>query len=304
MTFNLVGIGNPVYDIIITPAIRTNGRVLSGCSTNACLVVKRLGMPKVGLIGSVGRDFSERFQLDMKKYGIETSLNAESERTGGFRLVYDTKGDRTLEALAVAEKITSKSIPEDFLDSNFFLIGPILGEVDFELIKYIRTSTSSTIFLDPQGLVRSIGTDGKIIHKCDTDQFRKIAELVDFVKPNEHESETITGEANPMLALDQLHELGVKVPIVTLADRGSVLLDSGHVFHIPAFQTRAIDPTGAGDTYAGSFIVEYDRTRSIVESALFASAAASIKVEQVGPDFHITQEEARRRKDEIRGGLR
>ena len=304
MTFSLVGIGNPVYDIIITPAIRTDGRVLSGCSTNACLVVKRLGMPKVGLIGSVGRDFSERFQLDMKKYGIETSLNAESERTGGFRLVYDNKGDRTLEVLAVAEKITSKSIPEEFLDSNFFLIGPILDEVDFELIKYIRTSTSSTIFLDPQGLVRSIGTDGNIIHKCDTDQFRKIAELVDFVKPNEHESETITGEADPMLALDQLHELGVKVPIVTLADRGSVLLDSGHVFHIPAFQTSAIDPTGAGDTYAGSFIVEYDGTRSIVESALFASAAASIKVEQVGPDFHITQEEARRRKDEIRGGLR
>ena len=304
MTFSLVGIGNPVYDIIVTPAIRTDGRVLSGCSTNACLVVKRLGMPKVGLIGSVGRDFSERFQLDMKKYGIETSLNAESERTGGFRLVYDNKGDRTLEVLAVAEKITSKSIPEEFLDSNFFLIGPILDEVDFELIKYIRTSTSSTIFLDPQGLVRSIGTDGNIIHKCDTDQFRKIAELVDFVKPNEHESETITGEADPMLALDQLHELGVKVPIVTLADRGSVLLDSGHVFHIPAFQTSAIDPTGAGDTYAGSFIVEYDGTRSIVESALFASAAASIKVEQVGPDFHITQEEARRRKDEIRGGLR
>ncbi|HYW00251.1 MAG TPA: PfkB family carbohydrate kinase, partial [Candidatus Acidoferrum sp.] len=295
---------NPVYDIIITPAIRTDGRVLSGCSTNACLVAKRLGMPKVGLIGSVGRDFSGRFQLDMNKYGIETSLNAASERTGGFRLVYDNKGDRTLEVLAVAEKITSKSIPEDFLDSNFFLIGPILGEVDFELAKYIRTSTGGTIFLDPQGLVRSIGTDGKIIHKCDRYQFRKIAELVDFVKPNEHESETITGEADPMLALDQLHELGVKVPIVTLADRGSVLLDSGRIFHIPAFQTNAIDPTGAGDTYAGSFIVEYDRTRSIVESALFASAAASIKVEQVGPDFHITQEEARRRKDEISGRLR
>jgi len=304
LTFNLVGIGNPVYDIIITPAIRTDGRVLSGCSTNACLVAKRLGMPKVGLIGSVGRDFSGRFQLDMNKYGIETSLNAASERTGGFRLVYDNKGDRTLEVLAVAEKITSKSIPEDFLDSNFFLIGPILGEVDFELAKYIRTSTGGTIFLDPQGLVRSIGTDGKIIHKCDRYQFRKIAELVDFVKPNEHESETITGEADPMLALDQLHELGVKVPIVTLADRGSVLLDSGRIFHIPAFQTNAIDPTGAGDTYAGSFIVEYDRTRSIVESALFASAAASIKVEQVGPDFHITQEEARRRKDEISGRLR
>jgi sugar/nucleoside kinase (ribokinase family) len=261
-------------------------------------------MPKVGLIGSVGRDFSERFQLDMRKYGIETSLNSESERTGGFRLVYDDKGDRTLEVLAVAEKIIPKSIPEEFLDSHFFLIGPILGEVDFELINYIRTSTSSTIFLDPQGLVRSIGTDGKIIHTCDRGQFKKIAELVDFVKPNEHESETITGETDCVLALEQLRELGAKVPIVTLADRGSLLLDSGRVSYIPAFQVHAIDPTGAGDTYAGSFIVEYDRTRRIVESALFASAAASIKVEQVGPDFHITQEEARRRKEEIRGQLR
>jgi sugar/nucleoside kinase (ribokinase family) len=300
----MVGIGNPVYDIIITPAIRTDGRVLSGCSTNACLVAKRLGMSKVGLIGSVGRDFSERFQLDMRKYGIETKLNDKSEHTGGFRLVYDDRGDRTLEVLAVAEKITSKSIPEDFLDSHVFLIGPILGEVDFELINYLRTSASGTIFLDPQGLVRSIGTDGKIIHNCDRDQFKRIAELVDFVKPNEQESETITGEADPVSALERLRELGVKAPIVTLADRGSVLLDSDHVSYIPAFQTRAIDPTGAGDTYAGSFIVEYDRTGSIVESALFASAAASIKVEQVGPDFHITQEETRRRKDDIRGRLR
>jgi len=304
LTFDLVGIGNPVYDIIITPAIRTDGRVLSGCSTNGCLVAKRLGMSRVGLIGSVGRDFSEKFQFDMEKYGIESSVNSESERTGGFRLVYDNKGDRTLDVLAVAKEISQTSIPDAFLDAKFFLIGPILSEVDIELVKYLRTSTNGTIFLDPQGLVRSIGIDGKIRHRCDRNQFEQIVELVDFVKPNEHESITITGEKDPVLALEALYKLGVKVPIVTLADRGSVLLESGHVSHIPPFQIEAVDPTGAGDTYAGSFIVEYDRTRDIIESALFASAAASIKVEQVGPDFHITQNEVKKREDKIRGLLR
>ena len=304
MTFNFVGIGNPVYDIIITPSIMTDGRVLSGCSTNACLAAKRLGMQKVGLVGSIGRDFSERFQLDMEKYGIEMSLGARSERTGGFRLVYDSIGDRTLEVLGIGKKITVETIPEEFMDSEFFLIGPILDEIDFELVKYVRTSTNGTIFLDPQGLVRSISSEGKIIHSCDRNEFNKIAELVDFVKPNEHESETITGENDPVVALEKLRELGVKVPIVTLANRGSVLLEAGHVSYIPAFQTDAIDPTGAGDTYAGSFIVEYGRTTNIIESALFASAAASIKVEQVGPDFHMTQEEVEKRKNDIRERLR
>ena len=46
--FDLVGIGNPVYDMIITPSVKTDGRVLSGCSTNACLAAKRLGLRKVG----------------------------------------------------------------------------------------------------------------------------------------------------------------------------------------------------------------------------------------------------------------
>jgi len=304
LTFDFIGIGNPVYDIIITPMVRTDGRVLSGCSTNGCLVAKRLGMSRVGLVGSIGKDFSDKFQFDMEKYGIESRANVESERTGGFRLVYDNKGDRTLDVLAVAKEITQKSIPDEFLDAKFFLIGPILGEVNVELVKYLRTSTNSTIFLDPQGLVRMIGVDGKITHNCDRNQFEQIVELVDFVKPNEHESVTITGETDPVRALEVLYGLGVKVPIVTLADRGSVLLESGRVSHIPPFHINAVDPTGAGDTYAGSFIVEYDRTRDVVESALFASAAASIKVEQVGPDFQISQKEVRERKDEIRGRLK
>lgn len=304
MVFDVVGIGNPVYDIIVTPVIKTDGRVLSGCSTNACLAVKKLGMQKVGLIGSIGKDFSERFLLDMNHYGIETSLNAASEHTGGFRLVYDHEGDRTLEVLGVADKITPRSIPEEFLDSRFFLIGPILGEVDLELIKFIRGSTNAKIFLDPQGLIRSIGSSGKITHICNRDEFKRIVELVDFVKPNEHESETITGKKDPVLAVEWLRELGVKVPIVTLADRGSILLDSARVYHIPAFPTNAIDPTGAGDTYAGSFIVEYDRTGSNLEAALFASAAASIMVEQVGPDFRMTEQEAMKRKKAVRALLK
>ncbi|HUK50762.1 MAG TPA: PfkB family carbohydrate kinase [Terriglobales bacterium] len=285
----MVGIGNPVYDTIITPLHRTDGRVLSGCSTNACLAATRLGLKRVGLIGSIGSDYSEKFQSDMKKYGIEASVDSTAKQTGGFHLIYDAKGDRTLDVLGIAGKITPRNLPQQFLQSRFFVIGPIMGEVNLELISFLRSSTSGRIFLDPQGLIRLLGPDKRVIHECDQAEFSKIVKMVDFVKPNEPESVTITHEEDPMLALKRLREMGAKVPIVTLADRGSLILDGDSVRRIPAFATTAIDPTGAGDVYGGSFVREFMRSGKLVDSALYASAAASMMVEQVGPDFQMSE---------------
>jgi len=301
--FDLVGIGNPVYDIIITPRSRTNGRVLSGCSTNACLAGKRLGLQRVGMVGCVGPDFAARISNDMKTYELEISLNSTEGGTGGFRLIYDERGDRTLDVLGVANKIGAEGFPDEYLDAKFILIGPILGEVDLHFLEFLRSSSKAAIYLDPQGLIRTIGKDGRIFHECDYQTFKSVARVVDFIKPNEHESEIITGQKDPVQALLRLRDLGSAVPIVTLADRGSILLNGDELYRIPPFPTTAIDPTGAGDVYAGSFITEYLRTNNLIESALFASAAASMMVEQVGPDFTMSTELVEKRRNAIRGRI-
>jgi sugar/nucleoside kinase (ribokinase family) len=240
----------------------------------------------------------------MRDYGIEAKLSHSRGETGGFRLIYDDRGDRTLDVLGVAGRIRPKDIPDEFLRASFFLIGPILGEVDLELVEFIRSSSSSRLLLDPQGMVRAIGSDRRIVHSCDQAAFGKVARFFDFIKPNEHESRTITGVEDPKQGLMQLRLLSPAVPIVTLAERGSILIDGDRIFRIPAFPTNAIDPTGAGDAYAGSFITEYARSKNLVESALFASAAASIMVEQVGPDFVMELEDVERRRESIRGLIR
>ncbi len=301
MGFDLVGIGNPVYDSIVTPLSKTNGRILSGCSTNACLAARKLGMAKVGLVGCVGKDYLDRFQKDLDRYGISLGLSSVTQETGGFHLVYDDSGNRTLEVLGVSGKITRQTFPAEFLDSRYLLIGPILGEVDLGLIEFLRASSRAQIFLDPQGLLRAIAQDRRVVHRCDASSFGEISKKVDFIKPNEPESVTITGSADPEIALRFLSKLGDAVPIVTLAEKGSLLLNGDKVHHIPAFRTRAIDPTGAGDVYAGSFITEYARTKDLAEAAVFASAAASMMVEQVGPDFIMNREKVERRKESIRG---
>lgn len=301
--FDLVGVGNPVYDSIITPLSKTNGRVLSGCSTNACLASKRLGLDRVGLVGCVGNDYGDRFREDLRKYGIESRVDSSGKETGGFHLVYDSRGDRTLDVLGVAAPISRKNFNDEFLQSKFTLIGPILGEVDLPLIQFLRSSTSGRLFLDPQGLVRRIGSDKRVIHECNVEDFRKIASLVDVVKPNETESETITKEVDPVIAIRRLSQMGVRVPIVTLADRGSLLLEGNKLHHIPPYPTEAVDPTGAGDVYGGSFITEYQRRGDLVEAALFVSVAASMMVEQVGPDFRLPRKEVEDRRDAIRDRL-
>ena len=126
---------------------------------------------------------------------------------------------------------------------------------------------------------------------------------VDFVKPNEHESVVITGEKDPKTSAEMLYDWGAPVAIVTLAERGSIVYDGNTFYKIPAYETFAKDSTGAGDTYMGTFIVEYGRTQNIPESALYASSGASMMVEQTGPDFIMTDDEIKKRRESIRDKL-
>ncbi|WP_455285477.1 carbohydrate kinase family protein, partial [[Eubacterium] cellulosolvens] len=90
----------------------------------------------------------------------------------------------------------------------------------------------------------------------------------------------------------------------TLGENGSVACDRGECLSVPAYKTTAVDPTGAGDVYAGAFLAEYSRTGDLGSSCLYASAAASIMVESVGPDFPVADGVVRRRAKLIGAELR
>jgi sugar/nucleoside kinase (ribokinase family) len=291
----IVTYGNPVYDRIVTPLIQRFDRVLSGCSTNACLALNYLGEDTV-LIGSVGDDFSSTLESDLTERGIGCKLYP-SEQTGGFSLIYDARGDRTLDILGVA-----KSIPADaeiIPDADFVLIGPILNEIPVELVKNIRSQSKAPILTDPQGLLRFKEGDS-IIHKF-SQTYQEIAKLSTIVKANELEATIITGlepRTDPEKCVKALHESGCEIAIVTLAEAGSIIYDGKSVYQIPPYTTTAIDPTGAGDTYAAGFISQYLRTpEDLTRVGCFASSVASVMVENSGPVFPLSLEEANRRTE-------
>jgi len=159
----ILALGNPVYDYIETKKIKTDGRILSGCSTNAALALSKMGR-ELTLVGSVGEDFSKSFLADMKGYGIEAKA-LPSRESGGFSLIYyDDFGNRHLDLLGRAEPITA--IDDDLLaKAEAVLIGPILREISFDLIRDIRRKFDGLFFCDPQGLLRGAGEDGRIYHE-------------------------------------------------------------------------------------------------------------------------------------------
>ncbi|MBU7013841.1 MAG: ribokinase [Theionarchaea archaeon] len=287
----MVAIGNPVYDLINTPLTRTTERVLSGCSTNACIVCSQL-MYDTALVGCVGDDYKKQTEEILMGFGVNPWLYPSRE-TGGFSLLYDDQGNRELAILGRADPI--KDVPQEVLNADVLLFGPILQEIDPSLV--VRLSESSPLlFCDPQGFLRGIEND-QITHFF-PESFKEILPLFDVIKPNELEAYIMTGK-NPLeypeQVMESLYEFGTEICIVTLAGNGSLIYDGSELLKILPYATEARDPTGAGDTYAAGFIVEYMRTRNLYKSGLFASCTASIWVEKIGPYVEITEEKVRKR---------
>lgn len=293
----ITAIGNPVYDYIKTKISETDGRILSGCSTNAALALARLG-EKARLIGAIGDDFKNDFQDKLEFLNIESILH-NSEETGGFSLIYfDDFGNRTLDLLGRASIINNLS-PQDYSDSKAVLIGPILGEISFEMIKTIRNNFEGFMFCDPQGLLRNADQNGRIYHEK-FDGIENTLAIFDVVKPNELEAKILTGvdaRKDPYEAAKMIKGWGAKIVVVTLAELGSVIYDGKNYLDIPPYKIDLVDATGAGDTYMAGFTYEYLRTGDLKKSGCFASAVSSIMIEQTGPDFSMSEKEVRRRQE-------
>jgi sugar/nucleoside kinase (ribokinase family) len=291
----VLAFGNPVYDVISTPVLRRTDRVLSGCSTNACLALSKMG-ERSTLVGTVGEDFADRLRQDLNHYKIGSYL-FPSPQTGGFSLIYDHRGDRELSILGIANPIPG--IPNELGKPDFVLLGPILGEVSPELVRQIKENTYAQVLLDPQGLLRQVD-QGNVVHRLTT-EFKIIAGLSTIIKANELETEVVTGinpRKHPEDAVQALHQYGAQIAVVTLAEAGSIIYDGSRIVNIPPYVTDAIDPTGAGDTYAAGFMLKYLETPEDLSAVgCFASAVASVMVENSGPDFPLTRSEADRRAD-------
>jgi ribokinase len=114
-----------------------------------------------------------------------------------------------------------------------------------------------------------------------------IYSCIDIIKPNETEASILTGIevkdiADAKLAGAWFLEKGVRTAIITLGERGSVLVTQEKTLHIPGLVVEAIDTTGAGDIFSGAFLSAYSKDGDLENAILFANAAAALSTRRLG----------------------
>lgn len=111
--------------------------------------------------------------------------------------------------------------------------------------------------------------------------------FADIVTPNETEAAAMSGVQvhdipTAMQAATHINNAGQCAVIITMGKQGALIFDGQNYSHIPAFSAVAVDTTGAGDAFNGVLAASLAKGESLVRSAWYASAFASLAVEQEG----------------------
>lgn len=226
---------------------------------------------------------------DIRAKGVEVKV-LPSRNSVYFENTYgENQNNRTQRVLAKADPFTVDGLKD--VDAKIYHLGSLLAD-DFSLdvIKYL--STKGVVSVDAQGYLREVRGDK--VFPVDWEEKREALKYITILKANEHESEVLTGEADPYKAARILADWGVKEVLLTLGSEGSLIYAGGEYHEIPAFEPdEVVDATGCGDTYMTGFLYMRNKGASYREAGTFAAAMCTIKLGASGP-FSASEKEVER----------
>lgn len=215
----------------------------------------------------------------MLKAGIDVSMNA-SRNTVLFENIYgENQNERKQRVLAKADPFTIQQL--EHVDAKVFHLGSLLAD-DFptEVVEYL--SRKGRVSIDVQGYLREV-RDEKV-YPIDWKEKLKVLKHTYYLKVNETEMETITGQKDAHEAAKLIHAWGVTEVIITLGSEGSLVYVDDKFYEIPAYPPHeVVDATGCGDTYSAGYLYKRLQGATPTEAGKFAAAMCTIKLEHNGP---------------------
>jgi sugar/nucleoside kinase (ribokinase family) len=235
-----------------------------GAALYAAVAAERLGV-SAGILTSHGADFP----LDDVPTRIEV-VGVEAPATTAFEH-RETATGRALRVLGAARTLAEGDLPADWRGAPLVLLAPVLQEVDPRLA---GAFADAAVGAELQGWLRSVdgeGTVGVTLWAAPGPTLSRLQAI--FVSAHD-----VRGQES------QLTEWVQRVPlaVVTAGAAGALLYVNGDRFEVRPRRTREVDPTGAGDVFAATFLVHYDRHGDPWEAAEAATCAASLSVEGEG----------------------
>lgn len=280
--YDIVIFGNYTKDTIITTA---GTRYLDGGGFNyGAHAARMLGMHVAAVTRLAAED--RRVVDKLKNIGVEV-YPFYSPSSTHMVLEYPTSNpdDRILRCAVTAGSFT----PDQFegLEARAFLMnGSIRGEIPFDVVEALRRK-DAILVADLQGFIRIIAPDRTLLHApwAEKEQYLR---LVDVLKTDAVEAESLTGESDIRRAAVAIAEMGPREVVLTHKE-GILVLADGSFYEAQWRAKSLIGRSGRGDTCIASYITK--RLTEPPEVAIVWSAATtSLKMEAEGPFLRGTKD--------------
>ena len=235
-----------------------------GSALYAAVTAHRLGL-SVGLLTSHGDDFP----LEVIPSKIEV-ISVPAADTTLFEHRQEPTG-RVSHVRSVAGPLTADDVPDDWRDASLSLLAPVVDEVDPMIATLF---TDGAVGAAAQGWVRQVKPDGLVIPRA----WQSPERLLQSVQALFLSREDIRGQEAAVVEWFQRMPVGVLT-----ADRaGALLFVNGERYEVQPRRASEVDPTGAGDVFAATFLIQYQRDGDPWHAAAAAACAGSLAVEGEG----------------------
>jgi sugar/nucleoside kinase (ribokinase family) len=211
--------------------------------------------------------------------GIAVTL-VPNRQTLFFENKYGTDSDdRTQKVLQVADPFTPQQLTG--VDASIYHLGTLVaGDIPTAAIRTL--AAKGRLSLDVQGFLRKVENQA-VLPAAWLDK-EAVLPLIHYLKANEEEARTLTGENDLAAAGEKMLALGAREVIITCGSRGSQIFTQEGGFTIPAFPPAVLtDATGCGDTYMAGYLYKRHQNVPVLEAGEFAAAMATLKLERSGP---------------------
>lgn len=269
-------VGSMAFDDLILPSGEFRD-VVGGAATYSAIAASLFARPRI--VAVVGDDFPENVLADLEARNVDTA-GIEKATGKTFRWA-----GRYADNLASRETLKTElnvfadfrpKLPPSYRDSSVVLLANIQPELQLEVLDQVHAP--KFVAADTMNLWIDI----------ERPALERVIKRVQAMVINDEELRQFAGEHNIKRAAQSILSLGPERLIVKRGEYGAMLFDADGIFFVPAFPLEdEVDPTGAGDTFAGALLGQLAQLGTVDgvttrRALLTAATVASYCVEGVG----------------------